>query len=312
MLKEGKAREAIAMILIGALTAMPLIVAITPLFLYFVPKIFDTVKIAIPFILIFISAYTILREKYIWTGLVIFIFAGLLGFGALNIDVQEPLLPLLSGLFGGSGLILSIVQKTKIPKQRKLSIKEIKLSKSEYGKAVAGTIISAPLCSFLPAIGSGHAATISSEIIPQSRRGFLIMIGAINIIVMVLSFATLHVLEKTRTGASVAVKEILGSLALKDLWIIIAIAIITIIITSFIALKLTNIFVKILEKINYQLLSGFMLSVLVIVVLVFSNWLGLLVFITSTATGIFTILSNTRRINLMGVLLAPTIILYLF
>jgi len=54
-----------------------------------------------------------------------------------------------------------------------------------------------------------------------------------------------------------------------------------------------------------------MFALLVISVILLSNPLGILVFITSTAWGIFTILSNVKRINMMGVLLMPTIIIYL-
>jgi len=311
MLKEGKGKEAILMVLIGAVTAIPLIIAITPIFIKLVPKIFNSIKTIIPFILIFISLYTVTRERNVWTALIVFISTGLLGFAALNLPVKEPLLPLLAGLFGGSGLIIGISQKIKIPKQESIKIKNIDFPRKEYVKAVVGSVISAPLCSFLPAIGSGQAATISSELIPQSRKGFLMMLGTINIIVMVLSFATLQSIGKTRTGASVAVKQILNTLSINNLWAIIVIAILTIIIASTVAIALTNILIKILEKINYKTISIIMFSMLVVSVILLSNPLGIVVFITSTAWGIFTILSNVKRINMMGVLLLPTIILYL-
>src|SRR3989338_8424919 len=114
MLKEGKGKEAILMVLIGAVTAIPLIIAITPIFIKLVPKIFNSIKTIIPFILIFISLYTVTRERNVWTALIVFISTGLLGFAALNLPVKEPLLPLLAGLFGGSGLIIGISQKVKI------------------------------------------------------------------------------------------------------------------------------------------------------------------------------------------------------
>ena len=311
MLKQGKGKEAILMIIIGSLTAIPLIILITPLFVSLVPKIFDSIKTIIPFILIFVSLYTVMREQKVWTALIVFLSTGLLGCATLSSPVKEPLLPLLAGLFGGSGLIISLSQKIKIPKQKKLNISNIKLPKKEYFKAVIGSIISSPICSFLPAIGSGQAATISSEIIPQSRKGFLVMLGTINIIVMVLSFATLESIGKTRTGAAVAIKEILTELSYQNLWKIILIAIITIIITSFIALVITNLFIKLISKFSYKTLSIVMFGILLISIILLSNPLGLLVFITSTAWGIFAILSNIRRINLMGVLLVPTIIIYL-
>src|SRR3989344_1644476 len=273
MLKQGKGKEAILMVLIGVITSIPLILIITPFFIKLIPFIYLKITFFIPFILIFISVYLITREDRCWTALVIFLATGLLGFSTLNSPVENSLLPLLGGLFG--------------------------------------TLISSPFCSFLPGIGSGHAATISSEIIPQSRKGFLMMLGTINILIMVLSFATLYSIDKTRTGASVAIKEILGELSISNLKEIIFISLIVIIVTSVIAILITNLFIKLMEKISYNKISICMLLILISIVIISSSWLGLLVFITSTAWGIFAILSNVRRINMMGVLLFPTIIFYL-
>ena len=311
MLKQGKGKEAILMVLIGAVTSIPLIILITPLFTKFIPPIYEKIIPLVPFLLIFISLYTIFRENKVWTALIIFLATGILGFTALNSPVKDPLLPLLGGLFGSSSIIISLSQKIEIPKQDPMNLKELKFIKKDYFKSIIGSLISSPLCSFLPAIGSGHAATISSEIIPQSRKGFLIMLGTINLLVMSLSFATLYAINKTRTGAAVAVKNIIEEISTKDLWNIITITIITIIISSFLSILITNAFLKLIRKLNYRTISICMLTILSIAVIILSNWPGFLVFITSTAWGIFAILSNVRRINMMGVLLLPTIIIYL-
>jgi putative membrane protein len=311
MLKEGKGREAIFLVLIGALTSIPIILIITPIFIKLVPIAYERIIFFIPFLLIFISIYTIIRDDKAWSALVVFLATGLLGYASLNSAVKDPLLPLLGGLFGASSIIISLKQKVELPLQEPLKFPKFKEIKKDYFQALVGSVISSPLCSFLPAIGSGHAATISSEITNQSRKSFLIMLGTINLVVMVLSFATLYSLGKTRTGASAAVKELLGELSIQNLWKIITITIITIIITAFVALMVTNLFIKLMEKLNYRKISLSMLLILTIAVLTLSNIAGFLVFITSTAWGIFAIQSNIKRINMMGCLLIPTIIIYL-
>ena len=311
MLIKGKGREAILLVILGALTAIPLILMITAPFIKLIPIIYENIIYFIPFILIFISLYIVLREEKIWTALIVFLATGILGYSSLNSPVENPLLPLLGGLFGASSIIISLNQKLKIPYQEPISFKNLKGIKKDYLKSIMGSIISSPFCSFLPAIGSGHAATISSEIIPQSRKGFLIMLGTINIIVMTLSFVTLFAIDKTRTGAAAAIKSIAQELSLSELWEIIAIALASVIIASVLALFITNIFIKIIERINYRRVSICMLAILVIAVMSLSNLQGFIVFITSTAWGIFAIKSNIRRINMMGVLLIPTIIFYL-
>lgn len=312
MLIEGKAYEAIILTLYGSLTALALILFFTPIFIYVIPSIQKYLQISIPIILIFVSTYLILREKYIFTSLAVFLLAGFLGFISLNLPIEQPLLPLLTGLFGISALIISLKEKPSIPEQKISPLKQITLSKKEIIFSNLGAILSAPLCSFLPGIGSGHAAVISSEIIPQTKRSFLYLLGCINTIVMGLSFVALFIINKTRTGAAVAVKEILGEVSWLNLTFIMVAVIIAGIISFFIALNLSKLVSKYISKINYAKLSLTIIIVLVIVNLIFSNFLGIVVLVTSTALGVFTIKSKVRRINLMGCLLIPTIIFYIF
>ena len=254
----------------------------------------------------------ILREKSKALALVIFSLAGILGYLSLNLPVREPLLPLLSGLFGASAIAVSLKNKFEPIEQEIAPLRKIKISRKEFLKSLIGSILSAPLCSFLPGIGSGHAAVIGSEITLQSKRGFLVLLGGINTIVMGLSFITLYSIGRTRTGAAVAVKELLKEIVFQDLVAIIFSIVISGVIAFFIAIKISKISAKYITKINYQKLSLFVLLVLLIITIIFSNLLGVLIFLIATALGIFTILSGARRINLMGCLLIPTILLYLF
>jgi putative membrane protein len=312
MLKQGKAHEAVIITLYGSLTALIIIILFTPIFIFLIPAIFNISKLILPFILIFISSYILLREKIFITGFVVFFLSGFLGFATLNNPIKEPLLPLLSGLFGASSLILSINKKSSIGKQKIKNLKKIKISKKEFSKGFIGAIISAPLCSFLPGIGSGHAAIIGSEIIKQTNKGFLFLLGSINTIVMGLSFITLYTIQKTRTGAAAAVGNLTNSLSLQQLILILTTIIIAGTISFFIAIKVSKIFSKNINKLNYSNLSLIILVLLTIIVTLFTNILGLIVFITSASLGLFAILSGVRRINLMGSLLIPTILFYLF
>ncbi len=312
MLKEGKAHEAVVLTIYGSLAALAIILIFTPIFIFIIPAFYARLQIILPFILIFISAYLILREKYIITSLVVFVLAGFLGFASLNLPVKQPLLPLLTGLFGTSALIISLKEKTKIPEQTATPLKQIKINKKEFFKSTISSIISAPLCSFLPGIGSGHAAVIGSEIIPQSTRGFMFLLGAINTIVMGLSFVTLFVIDRTRTGAAVAIKEILKEVSIQNLTAILIATILAGLISALLGIKISKIFSKNINKISYAKISTAVIILLIMINLIFSNLLGLLVLLTGTALGIFTIKSGVRRINLMGCLLVPTIIFYLF
>lgn len=312
MLREGRGIEAVYLSILGILLSIPLILLLTPIFTKFLETILNLISFLIPFILIFLSVYLISRENYSLTAISVFIMSGILGYCSLNTAIREPLLPLLSGLFGGSGIILSLKEKTKIPPQKKFNFKKIIITKKEVLSSIISASIFAPLFSFLPAIGAGHAATFSTEIFPQTRKSFLITINCINLIVNTLSFVTLYTIGKTRTGASVAVKEILNKVSFQELIFIISISIITLLISTKIAIKTSVKFGELISKINYRVFSIVVLIFLILIICLFSGFWGIIIFLTGSAIGIFCIESKVRRINLMACLILPTILIYLF
>jgi len=313
MLQEGRGYEAFVITIYGSLTALIIILIFTPLYLLFLPSIFEFAKSSIPYILILISLYLIFREKDFVLSLIVFLLAGILGFVTFNLPIKEPLMPLLSGLFGLSSLIISLKTKSKIPKQQIQPLKSIKLGKKEFFKSLAAVLISSPFCAFLPGIGSGHAATIGSEIIQQDTRGFLFLVGATNTIIMGLSFITIFAINKARSGSAAAINEILQTISSQNLIIILGTIIISGILAAVLGIKISKFCANNINKINYTYITLFTISILIIfnIIFSFSGGLGLLILITSTSLGIFAISSESRRINLMGALIIPTIIYYL-
>ncbi len=311
MLMKGKGQEAVILTLYGSILAIPIILVFSPLFIILLPAFFSAIKSAVPYILIFISFYLMIREDKPLIALTIFFLSGFLGLSAFNLPVKEPLLPLLSGLFGLSGLLISMNNKIKIKIQEKATLSSTKLPKKEFFRAIYAALISAPFCSFLPGIGAGHAAVIGSEILPQKRKGFLVLVGSLNTIIMGLSFVTAFSINKTRTGSAAAVSQILDKITLNNLYSILAIVIITAIIAFFLGYALSSIFSRLMNKVNYKFLTLSVILIIIVVNIVFSNFLGLIVLITGTAIGMFTISSSSRRINLMGSLLLPSIFFYL-
>ena len=311
MLKEGKAHEAVMLTLYGSLLALPIILIFSPAFVYIMPLIYESAKSLLPYLLIFIGLYAVFREDRVLLAITIFLMSGFIGLISLNLPVNQPMLPLLSGLFGASSLILAVKQKSEIPKQEFSGLRDIKVSRKDFFRASLGSIFSAPLCSFLPGVGSGHAAAIGSEIIEQTQKSFLILLGAINTIVMGLSFITIFSIGRARTGSALAVKNILETISVGDIITIITSIIFSGFLSFLIGIKISKYFSAKISKINYSVFSLFVIGLLAAIVPVFSGWIGMIIFITSTSLGLFTILSGTRRINLMGSLLIPTIIFYL-
>jgi len=311
MLQEGRGHEAYVTTIYGSLIALIIILLFTPLYLTFLPSIFELVRTTIPFILIFISLYLIFREENFTLSIMVFILAGFLGLLTLNLPVKEPLMPLLSGLFGLSALSISLKTKSKIPKQEIKSLREIRMPRKDFLKSTAAVLISAPFCAFLPGIGSGHAATIGSEAISQNKKGFLFLVGATNTIIMGLSFITLYAIGRVRSGSAATINEILQTMTSQNLITILITIAIAGVIAATIGVFISKIFAKYVSKINYSLLTTITILAIITINIIFSNLLGIFILIISTSLGIFAISSKSRRINLMGALIIPAIIYYL-
>lgn len=312
MLIKGEAYSAIVYVLQGCIAGLVIILIFSPIFFFCLPKVYPYAERIMPVILIVIIFFLIYFEKKnkLW-AIIIFLLSGVLGLTTTILPVNDSLLPLFTGLFGVSSLITSIGKKQKIPPQKIKSLKEIRLPKKSYFRAIFASVIASPLCSFLPGMGSGQAAVIGSEITGDiKRQEFLVLLGSISTIVTGLSFITLYSINKARTGIAAAVGEIL-KLNINDLYLITAVIIISGILSFFVTLFIACIFSKIISKINYQLLSLLVIVLLIIVVIIFSGWLGFLIMFVSAILGLTCIHSGIRRTHLMGCLIIPSLVFYI-
>jgi putative membrane protein len=306
---SGLGLQAAYLTLYGSLCGIIITLLISPLFIITLPIIYNIISSIIPFILILISIFICLRDKNILIAIMIFLLSGFLGLITFNLPIDQPLTPLLTGLFGLSSLITSIKSKTKIVKQNISLLPS--MTKKEWKNSILAALTISPIGSFLPGIGSGHAATIGSEVFKQTDKSFLFLNGAMNTIIMGLSFLTLYSIDKSRSGSAAIIKLILKEINLSNLVLIIMTILISGIVAFFIGLFLSKKIAVNIEKISYSKLNISVILILIILNVIVTNWIGLIVLATSTALGIFAISSDSKRINLMGCLIIPSIIYYL-
>jgi len=307
LLKKGQGYEAIILTAYGSLAAVFILVLISFPSIFVISKIYDPVSFLIPYILITVSTILIFSEKRKFSALFVFLLAGFLGLSVLNMveSSEKMLLPLLTGLFGSSMLLISIKNKTQVSKQK------ITKSKTNLIKPLLGAFVASPISSLLPGLGSGQAAIMGNMISRTNRKGFLVLIGATNTLVMGFSFISLYVISRTRTGAAASIQEIIGNMSWEILVLVLIIVTLSGVASFFLTKFLAKFFSKNIEKINYTLISSATLAVLVIIVFLVSGLLGMAVLIASTFTGIYSISLGVRRTNMMGCLLVPTILFYL-
>ncbi len=305
LLKQGNGYEAVMLTSYGGVIAVFILILISFPLAFLFSKVYNLIHSAMLWVLLLMVFVLIFTEKKKLSALFVFLITGLLGLCVLNLDVKEPLLPLLTGLFGSSMLVMSIKNKIQIPKQ------EITKPKIKLFKPILSSLFSSPLCGFLPGLGSGQAAVLGSVISKPNNKEFLALLGATNVLVMGFSFVSLYAISKTRTGAAAAVQEIIGILSWKVLLLLLIVMLVSGIISFFLTKYLVKWFSNIISRINYTFLSIAVLALLVILVLIFSKPIGLLVLFASTLTGIYCNSLGVRKTQMMGCLLIPTILFYL-
>ncbi len=310
LLLQGRGYEAVKLTVMGSLFCLLLIINLTPIVITTVSSIYPIIKSSIGYILIATTLILILKERNskFWP-LIVFILSGILGMGVFNLNLKDPLLPMLSGLFGVSTLLLSYNDNTKIPQQ---NFESEKLSKKEITKATITGTFSSSLCSFLPGIGPAQAAILGSTFARKiTDRGFLIMVGGIGTVNMLLSIVGLYVLNKARNGSIVIAQRIIETVNFDTLILFLGVSLLVAGIAVPYTLFLAKQFSKFINIINYKLTCLIVIIFITLLVFYFTSFIGLLILFVATMLGLIAPLIKIGRSHAMGCLILPVILYYI-
>lgn len=313
LLLKGYGYAAVKLTLIGSFFGLIIAIAILPLYTFIIKNIFDLIKNTVPFVILAISIFMMFGEK---KGLRIyalmsFLLSGILGLFTFSFKpISQPLLPLLTSLFGLPLLFLSIKNKVRIIKQK---ITELKLNKKEKIKPIAAGVLASGIVSLYPAVGPGQAAIIGSEIFGKlNTKEFLILLGSINTIVMLFSFVTAYAIGKARSGSAAAVHQIIGNLTISHLLLFIFVALLAGILSFFVCVFIAKLIAKKIEKINYSLICLYVLIFVIIVNLAVSGIFSFFVLLPGFFIGLLANIEGIKKIHMMGCLVIPTVCYYFF
>ena len=310
LLLDGKGFEAVKLTVIGSLLCLLLAILLVPVMLPISKATYPFLKDYIGYILIAIVLFMILKDKKRLQNLVVFTISGVLGLIVLNMPtLKDPLFPMLSGLFGTSMLIVSLMQKVSIPKQ---SFDEtIQVEKKHIARAVGAGTIAGTLTGFFPGLGPAQGAVLASQLTKDlGNYGFMILVGGINTVNFIFSLVTLYTIEKARNGAVIVVSKLLENYSITTLLIFVCAALIAGAAATFLALRLSKIFAKLISKIKYQFMVLSVIALIIALVFYFSGILGIFVLIVSTAAGIIPGLTGVARNHQMGCLILPVILFF--
>ncbi len=311
MFMQGKAHEAIMLTVFGGIIATIISILVFPFFIKSIEFYSTNFEIIIPMILIFSIITLILTENTKQKKLIaIFVIIVATTQGIL---FKDQIFPLISGYFGISTLINSTIKKQISQKQET----EFEIHNDKIKDALTG-IIGGAIVAFVPGIGNNLAAAIIRLFRQKIRtKNYLVLLGSINTSNFIFSFPVLLFLSKTRNGAMIFLKE---RILITEQTILIGCA--TILISSGIAGIITIIISKKMSKnsnnskfIKLQqnkIIEKIIIILITILVLFFNGLIGLIALIFSTALGLITINTKTKRSNCLAFLIIPVLFFYLY
>ncbi|MBI4448185.1 tripartite tricarboxylate transporter permease, partial [Candidatus Woesearchaeota archaeon] len=311
LLMKGEGYRGVMLTVFGSLCSLILIILFIPVLVFVADIGYPVIEKFIGLILVLISIFLVMREKRWWWALTSFFVSGTFGLIVLNMPtLKDPLLPMLSGLFGISNLIISLNGDSYLPKQK---ITPLNMKKWTACKAFLGSLSSGSICSFLPGIGPSQAAIIASQFFRKlGDGGFLILVGGLSMVNTIMGFVTFFSLGKARNGAVVAVSRILNNFRKEEFLIIICVSLVV----GGIAVFLASIFAKkaasLINKVDYKKMSLVVILFIFVLVLLISNFLGAFILIIATFIGILPARKGIGKNHLMGSLILPVIAYFLF
>ncbi|RMF05194.1 hypothetical protein D6764_05310 [Candidatus Woesearchaeota archaeon] len=317
---RGFGNHAVFLSLIGSFLSLLATLALLPFLAYAIPPLYEVIKPRIGALILALSFFMIAADFRGGRTLFVFAFSGILGLFALNLpSLEEPLLPLLSGLFGTSVITESLFKNSKLREQKR---ETLPVSGQMTAKPVLAAFLAGCLTSIMPGLGSAQGAAFVSrffssreEKTEKSDWPYLITVGGINTVNFVVSIVTLAVIGKARNGAIVAVRDLFefaGSGISPSLAVLFACAaLVAGSVSVLIGMHLSRFFSRMVSKVPYRMMNLGLIGLISFIVGIMSGASGILVLITSTSLGIIASELNVARQHLMGCLLVPVMLFFL-
>jgi putative membrane protein len=321
---HGRGREAIRLVTIGGFGSLIVTVILLPLFVMCLPPLYGILKPYIFIILILAVVFMIIRlnrDTYsmAWS-IFLFIFSGIIGWVMLNTPISSnvSLLTMFTGLFGVSTLIYSLSKNSMVPVQDILL--GLKVNKKVIRGIIAGGIAGSIL-GFLPGMGPAQGSILAQELsgggdMGNNREGFLVAMSGVNVSDALFSLMAIYLIGNPRSGIAVFIDKMIENFDVNYLLLFVFVSLTAVAISTFLCLKLGDMLIKHINRINYSKLSKLVITFMSVLVFFFAFiehttlLYILLVYITSISLGLIPHYIGVNKSNLMGVLIVPAIIIY--
>jgi putative membrane protein len=305
---DGNGEEAVRIAALGSawgfLIALPLCLVLILL----APVIQESLDWAIGIILTTIAAYLIISGESPLHALTAFAISGFLGvftfyfsflggglFGSAGI-----LMPLLSGLFGISLLLVS--GTGKVPEQ---SFKGINLPKETMVRGGCSGAVAGVVVGWLPGLSNATANGVIASVTSYGRepRGYIFATSTANTVNALIGLAAFYAILRTRNGVMVA----LSALEAPPLATLLAASAVAAVLAYFLTVSLAASAWR-LGGIEKKYLYGAVILFVIFLTFLLCGVFGMLVLVLATLLGLGVKLLNISQVYCIGAIMLPVIL----
>ncbi len=298
---SGLGLSALKIAIVSCIIATIISIALFYVSIDFYVTIYAMIKDFIADILIVLAGILIIKSRCPPLTLLIFFVSGYLGLFSLNTKINDPVLPLFTGMFTIAGIMN--YTPSRIPWQRDESIK------FDFLKFVYIGVILGMFANVLPATSSpSQIASLSSSFIYTESANYIAAVSAIAASKEVFSLVTDSSINKPREGVvSLLSKNINIS---NNLLFILPVFIASMAISAGIIYLLRRKIAK-LAGLNFSKMNFILVIYLILISALIDGYIGVGILVLSSILGYITIRLNVERTSLMGAIILPTILLLL-
>jgi len=296
---QGKGITALKTVLLSCAFAALLATALFQPSMAAYSFMYEAIKGYIKWILLAIVVLLIARSKNPALSALIFILCGALGQYSLKSDMQDPFLPLFSGLFA-MGAILTY-SCGKMPEQKDEPADRGILKWSALGVALG------MLAQLLPGTGSpSQVATFITMVVPLGTTEFLAAVSSIAMSQGIFSLSSAASIGKSRMGAMEVLSQTVDiSQNMLTLLVLLLLSVAA-------CVAILYFFRKIICKaanIDFSRANIILAVYLFAITALISGIFGVAVFLLASALGWLTIKLGVERTTMMGAIIVPTLLL---
>lgn len=303
MVLDGRGREAMRLSAVGSiiavLLAIPLAIPITLAMVRWYPVL----QRHMPLVLGTVAVVLIITEssrRGMLTGVLAFFVSSAFGWLILDLEPAAPLdgggvlAPLFAGLFGAPVLI-DAMDGDGVPPQGDASLR---VSKREVGIPASAGSVSGAIVGYLPGVSSAIAAVVALLSVPNDDpdRGFIVATSGVDTSNSIFALFALVALGTPRTGVMVAVDDAGVPLNLPMMVATVAAAAA---VAFMLVLVIGDWYLTSVGQVNYTIVCGVILSLLVVLSWLFSGVIGIGIFVVSTLIGYLPVKGGSKRVHLM-------------